>query len=67
MGFVDLLPAMHAQAKDSSEYLLPCDGHWNAHGHAVAAQLLREALPQLYQASGRQDVQTRSSRLTAPR
>jgi hypothetical protein len=37
----DLLPEMDARAgRDYMSYFLKCDGHWSAHGSAVAAQVL---------------------------
>jgi hypothetical protein len=37
----DLLPEMDARAKnDYMSYFLKCDGHWSAHGDAVAVQIL---------------------------
>jgi hypothetical protein len=37
----DLLPEMDARSNgDYISYFLPCDGHWSAHGDAVAAQIL---------------------------
>ena len=41
--YVDLLAPM-AKLNDPSSYFLPCDGHWNAMGHRVAAEVLRDAL-----------------------
>lgn len=48
MILVDLLPDMYRHAKDWKDYVLPCDGHWNALGHAVAAQFLRAPLERWY-------------------
>jgi hypothetical protein len=37
----DLLPEMDRRAGASyRSYFLPCDGHWSAHGNAVAARIL---------------------------
>jgi hypothetical protein len=37
----DLLPPMNARVgADYMSYFLKCDGHWSAHGDAVAAQIL---------------------------
>jgi len=37
----DLLPEMEARGgADYRNYFLSCDGHWSAHGNAVAAQIL---------------------------
>lgn len=47
MRFVDLLPPMHAHSNDPESLFLACDGHWNAQGHAVAAQYLRAKLTPL--------------------
>jgi len=47
IGYVDLLPLMHAEEEDWETYFLPCDGHWNEHGHRTAARLLRDEVPQL--------------------
>ena len=47
MQLVDLLPSMHAHTKNWDSYILPCDGHWNAEGHAVAARYLKEKLTSL--------------------
>jgi hypothetical protein len=43
----DLLPDMDARSNgDYRSYFLKCDGHWSAHGDAVAAEILQ---PWLYQ------------------
>ena len=38
----DLLPEMDAKSGgDYASFYLPCDGHWSAHGGAVAAEVLQ--------------------------
>jgi hypothetical protein len=39
----DLLPEMDERSKDNDyrSYFLSCDGHWSAHGDAVAAEVLK--------------------------
>jgi lysophospholipase L1-like esterase len=44
MQLVDLLPDMYRHTKDWDSYFLPCDGHWNEQGHAVAAHYLMAKL-----------------------
>jgi len=48
MALVDLLPDMYRNAKNRNEYILPCDQHWNANGHAIAAQVLKDKLASAY-------------------
>lgn len=48
MMLLDLLPEMYRHTKDWSQYFLPCNEHWNAEGHAVAAHYLRTKLAPLY-------------------
>jgi lysophospholipase L1-like esterase len=48
MKFVDLLPDMVRHTKDWNSYVLQCDQHWTAEGHAVAAHYLRAKLTSLY-------------------
>ena len=48
MGFVDLLPVMYHSTRNWNDYILPCDGHWNANGHAAAAQVLEAKLASAY-------------------
>jgi hypothetical protein len=37
-------PFLRAYAADPRPFEYPDDGHWNAHGHAVAAAAVRQAL-----------------------
>jgi hypothetical protein len=46
IGFrvVDLTPPMAARPRDWNRYYLPCDYHWSAYGHHVAAEILEREL-----------------------
>lgn len=48
MKLVDLLPEMYARVKAGDNYILPCDGHWNAQGQAAAARYQMARLALLY-------------------
>lgn len=52
IGYVDLLPYMYHRTQDWAQYYMSCDGHWNAHGHYVASEYLRQQIP-LYHAVSR--------------
>jgi len=41
--YLDLLPAMKTERRERDLYF-PIDGHWNRHGHEVAADRIAEAL-----------------------
>jgi hypothetical protein len=41
---VDLLPAMAASGTPPEDFFLPCDYHWSAVGHAIAARLAQRSL-----------------------
>jgi len=48
----DLLPDMEARGgADYRNYFLSCDGHWSAHGNAVAAQVLEPWLDEKHPAA----------------
>lgn len=48
VDFTDLLPAFVEHAREHGheflDYVLPCDGHWNARGHRVAADAVAAAM-----------------------
>ena len=45
--FIDLLPAFQRHARDRSESLFASDSHWNAAGHALAADEVARRLAEL--------------------
>jgi hypothetical protein len=44
LQMIDVLPVFRAEAEGDALPIFRADGHWTAHGHAVAARLVAEAL-----------------------
>ena len=42
MNYVDLLPVFKEKASDGDQLYFSYDGHWNAQGHLLAAELIRD-------------------------
>jgi hypothetical protein len=63
----DLLPEMNASApKDDMSYFLQCDGHWSAHGDAVAAQILEPWLAESLSSANSSSVAAANDKTPAP-
>ncbi len=43
IDYLDLLAG--TRREDPHGYFISCDGHWNAHGHEVAARILLDRAP----------------------